>query len=127
MMASRWNGLESRHICGLSAFSLRCTTALKMCDPAPCIIPADACDNGHSRGAEDIVDEALFYFKTLVLLPKLRVDKSVDRVLLVLVSFLHACLQSNQAAHRAEAARTLSQLCYSYAQHVAQSEQLGPL
>lgn len=127
VLESRWNGFECSQLCGLGVFSLRCTAASPINGPAPYITTnqKDDGDDGSLDGVEDIVDEALFHFKTLVLLPKLRIDKAGDRVLLLLVCFLHECLRSIQTAHRAEASHALSELRYSYARRVAQSEQPG--
>lgn len=122
-LESRWNGFECRQICGLGVFSLRCTATTPVSGPAPYTVPSKEENSENAQlEVEDIVDEALYHFKTLVLLPKLRIDKAGDRVLFLLVCFLHESLQRIQAAQRADALQILLRLRYSFARQLAQSE-----
>ena len=96
-------------ICGLPLLPLK--TRIK--GPAPCVEPSAGGGGGGgpsaADGDEDVVDEALRFFRANVMFRNFELQGGGDRLLVYLTLFIHLCLKRAKPA-RAEGTRELQTL-----------------
>ena len=103
---SRWNGYEEGVLLGCGLFPIKVTCQAAAVGPAPRMDPL-ANDDGNAEDKEDVLDEALFYFKSNMLFKTYTIKGSGDRLLLYLTMFMNNCLKRIVGLNRAQAKATL--------------------
>ncbi|KAH9582181.1 Actin-related protein 2/3 complex subunit 3 [Trypanosoma melophagium] len=103
-MHSRWNGYEECSLLGCGVYPLRLTSKFTPASPAPRMV--DVVGEGREE-QDDIVDEALYFFKPHMFFRTFPIKGAGDRVILYLTMYLHGCLEKIIGLKREEAVATL--------------------
>eukprot|EP00758_Cryptobia_borreli_P003314 Tbor_TRINITY_DN3680_c0_g1::TRINITY_DN3680_c0_g1_i1::g.215::m.215/K05756/ARPC3; actin related protein 2/3 complex, subunit 3 len=90
---SIWNGYEEETLLGCGVYKIKQTHKASMVGPAPSMSLVDVDEEGNQTEAEDILDEALYYFKSNVLFKTFKMKGDADRLILFLTHYLHTLLK----------------------------------
>jgi len=92
---SRWNGYEERTLLGCGVYPIKQSPKSgSSVGPAPALDPTAVNEEtGQEEPQDDLLDEALQYFKPHMLFRTYKIKGNADRLTLYLTSFIHTCLK----------------------------------
>ena len=104
---SIWNGYEEASFIGCGLYKIKQTGKSSSGGPAPIMEAVSVDENGEQVANDDIIDEALFYFKSNMLLRTYTIKGNGDRLILYITYFLSQCLKRLVGVTRDQAKNVL--------------------
>jgi actin related protein 2/3 complex subunit 3 len=104
---SKWNGYEESVILGCGVFPVKATHKNPAAGPAPKLDLTTVNEQGEEEEQEDVLDEALQYFKPHMLFHTYTIKGNADRLILYLTMFINQCLKKIVGVSKSEAKQIL--------------------